>query len=230
MRDNLSQYIRTEYMKKLAYKYSSFDSEIITVEEALDLKKRFPDDWENRDFYDIIKLRPMFPVARKGRSSSFTFRNSQGGGHGKGSKGIAHELVQEYLCKRDSYTFKIYGKEIHLKIENAFDEWCLVDSTTSRRVYVDCCLELSSDCERSDSLGSRVGFEVTDTSKTGRRKKKSLERLGIFVFEIRIIPDWHISNDEKPTPRDIRQLRARIKGYLDSIQRVDILSQPSFIH
>ena len=216
-------------MKKIAHKYNNFDSDIITVEEALDLKKKFPDDWENRDFYDIIKLRPMFPVKRKGDSSSFTFRNSKGGGHGKGSKGIAHELVQEYLCKRDSYSFKIYGKEINLKIENAFDEWCVVDSETSRRVFVDCCLELSSDCEQFDSLGPRVGFEITDTHKTGNRKRRLLERQGIFVFEIITIPDWHIPNEARPTPRDINRLRARIKGYLDSLQIAEVLSRPSFI-
>ena len=217
-------------MKKLAHKFNSLESDIITVDDALSLKKRFPDEWESRYFYDIIKLRPMFPVDRKGDSSSFTFRNSQGGGHGKGSKGITHELVQEYLCKRDSYSFKAYGKEIHLKIENAFDEWHVFDpNDSSRKAYIDCCLELSEDCEWYAKLGPRVGFEITDTHKTGYRKRKLLNELGIFVFEIVTIKDWHIPNDSKPKKEDIYKLRARIKGYLNSVQRVEVLSQPSFI-
>jgi hypothetical protein len=120
-------------MKTLAHKFNSFESDIITVNDALSLKKMFPDEWESRDFYDIIKLRPMFPVDRKENSSSFTFRNSHGGGHGKGSKGITHELVQEYLCKRENYCFKIYGKEINLKIANSFDEWHVFDPTDKSR-------------------------------------------------------------------------------------------------
>jgi hypothetical protein len=217
-------------MKKLAHKYNSFESDIITVDDALFLKKKFPDDWETRDFYDIIKLRPMFPVDRKGNSSSFTFRNSQGGGHGKGSKGIAHELVQEYLCKREQYSFKVYGTEIDLKIANAFDEWHVFDpSNNVRKAYIDCCLELSPDCEWYEKLGPKVGFEITDTHKTGYRKRKLLEELGIFVFEIVTIRDWHISSDSKPRKEDIYKLRARIKGYLDSLQRVEVLSKPSYI-
>lgn len=172
----------------------------------------------------------MYPVERKNNSSSFTYKNSQGGGHSKGSKGITHELVQEYLCKLNKFSFKVYGKTIDLKIVNAFDEWHVFDpNDNNRKAYIDCCLELDPNSEWHNVLGPRIGFEVTDTHKTGYRKKKLLEELGIFVFEIVTIKDWHIPNDIKPKKEDIYKLRARIKGYLNSTQHANILSQPSFI-
>jgi len=86
-------------MKLLAHTEPNFGSPIVTVHRALALRKNRPEEWEGKPLYDIIRLRQMTPVNRGDKSSSFAFQGGSGGGHGMGSKGIAHELVQEYVCK-----------------------------------------------------------------------------------------------------------------------------------
>ncbi len=218
-------------MKLLAHKFNSFSSDIITVHDAIRYKKNNPDYWEGHDFYDIIKLRPMRPTDRGDESSSFSFINNQNKkGHKKGSKGIAHELVQEYLCKKQQYTFKIFNQKITLTIKNAFDEWYVYDpENTNRKAFIDCCFELDKSCQWYNILGPRVGFEVTDKHKTTNRKKKLLEDLGLFVFELETINDWHINNDANVTKEDIYLLRGRIKGYLKSVQHMKLLSAPNYV-
>jgi hypothetical protein len=214
-------------MKKLAYKFNNHNSDIITVNQALNLKRSNPDCWDEHDFYDIVKLRPMRPVNRKGDSSSFSFKGQTGSKHGKGSKGVAHELVQQYLCLRKDFSFKVYGKIIDLKVKNAFEEWHVFDpEKPSRKAFVDCCLELDPECKWYDFFGGKIGFEVTDTHETGNRKKKLFKDLDLFVFELTTIDEWHIKNDEKVTSEQLKTLRARIIGYLNSVQSMAVLSQP----
>jgi hypothetical protein len=97
-------------MKLLAHKSADFDSPFITVHEALRLRRYSAENWEGRHFYDLIKLRPMVPVDRGAKSSSFAFLGGGGGGHGMGYKGIAHELVQDYVCKLRTWRVRVYVK------------------------------------------------------------------------------------------------------------------------
>ncbi|ELP2673646.1 hypothetical protein R1U57_002452 [Vibrio parahaemolyticus] len=217
-------------MKKLAYKFNNHHSEIITVQHALNLKKKNPQYWGDNGFYDLIKLRKMYPVDRCGPSSSFSFQGQTGASHGKGSKGITHELVQQYLCLKEDFSFKIFGKQIDLKVKNAFEEWCVVDpNDPSKKVYIDCCLELDRTCAWYGFFGGKIGFEITDTSKTNRRKINLLNKLGLFVFELTTIPEWHIKNDDKVTAEELKILKARIRGYLNSVQSMSALSLPKRI-
>jgi len=50
-------------------------------------RRQYPEEWEGKHFYDLIKLRPMVPVDRGAKSSSFAYLGGSGDGHGKGSKG-----------------------------------------------------------------------------------------------------------------------------------------------
>ena len=145
-------------MKKLAYKFKNFQSDIINIDEALRLRKNNPGYWENKSFFDLVKLEEMFPVARKKGSSSFSFRNSGRVGHNNGSKGIAHELMQELICKSDSLRLRIYGKEIDLTLKNGFDEWLVRDEKRDKKVFVDCCLELDEKSNYFEEFGGKVGI------------------------------------------------------------------------
>jgi hypothetical protein len=43
-------------MKLLAHKSADFESPIVTVHEALRLRRQSPEEWEGRPFFDIIQL------------------------------------------------------------------------------------------------------------------------------------------------------------------------------
>lgn len=49
-----------------------------------------------------------------------------------GSKGIALELFQDYVCKLRTWRVRVYGKEFQLQIESASAEWPVHDLNGSR--------------------------------------------------------------------------------------------------
>ena len=100
-------------MKILAYTEPNGQGELITVYEALRRRENDPDNWEQKIYYDIIRSRPMVAVKRittEKDSSSFSFKGEAGGSHSRGSKGIAHELAQDFLCKQTQLNFSIFKK------------------------------------------------------------------------------------------------------------------------
>lgn len=216
-------------MKLLAHKSADFDSPIITVHEALRLRRNYPEAWEGRHFYDIIKLRPMVPVDRGTKSSSFAFLGGCGGSHGHGSKGIAHELVQDYICKLRTWRVRVYGKEFLLRIESASDEWPVHDLDTGLNYSVDCKLVLAPDSDLYGETFGLVGVEITATHKTRHRKAKALARIGLIVLELQMIPGWHVRNELEISSDELKILRARITGLLNKGTRLSCLSKPSYV-
>jgi hypothetical protein len=213
-------------MKRLAHAVPNFGSSIVTVHQALALRKNEPEEWEGKPFYDIISLRPMVPVNRGEKSSSFAFLGGGGNGHGQGSKGIAHEFVQEYVCKLRQWNVRVFGKEYNLTIDSSVDEWGVTDPLHGKNYYIDCLLNLAPDSDLYIESGGRIGIEVTDCHPTGYAKKKSLTRAGLIVFEIKTIDDWHIRNEMEITSDSLRSLRARINGFLNKGTRLSCLCKP----
>lgn len=216
-------------MKLLAHKTADFDSPIITIHEALRLKRKYPEEWEGRHFFDIIKLRPMVPVDRGAKSSSFAFLGGCGGGHGMGSKGIAHELVQDYVCKLRMWRIKVFGKDFLLRIESTSNEWPVHDLHTGLNYAVDCQLVLTPDSDLYCETFGVIGVEITATHKTSHRKKKALDRIGLIVLELQMIPDWHVPNEMEITSDELKVLRARISGLLNKGTWLSCLSKPSYV-
>jgi len=201
-------------VKRLAYVEEKFESEIVSVHEALKLKKKCPEKWEHAIFYDLIGLRPMKAVDRGYKSSSFSFLNGVGSGHGNGSKGIAHELVQEYICKLKFWKVRLYGKNFNIRIESAIDEYLIQNSQQGRKYYVDCFLKLYPSSDLYNESGGMIGIEVTDTHAVGLAKRKALWESGKVILELKMIEDWHVPNDKTLMPDDLHKLRARIRGFL----------------
>lgn len=216
-------------MKLLAHKSADFDSPIITVHEALRLRRNYPEEWEGRHFYDIIKLRPMVPVDRGAKSSSFAFLGGSGEGHGMGSMGIAHQLVQAYLCKLQTWRIKVFGKDFLLRIESASDEWNVPDILTGVKYSVDCQLVLAPDSDLYYETSGVIGVEITATHKTGNVKRKALARAGHVILELNMIPDWHVPNEVRITSDELKVLKARINGLLNKGTRLSCLSKPSYV-
>lgn len=204
-------------MKILAYTEPNSQGELITVYEALRRKKSDPDNWERKIYYDIIRSRPMVAVKRvtpEKDSSSFSFQGGAGGGHGRGSKGIAHELAQDFLCKQAQLKFSIFKKSFVADIEEANDEVQIVDPNNPNRIaFVDVMLNLTLDCPTREKFGPRIAIEITDTHKNSNRKEKLFKDLGISALEIRIPGDWHIPNLTTVTTRELDKLKRRIAGF-----------------
>lgn len=211
-------------MKKLAHIYKDFDSDIITINDAIRLRNKNPE--KHKFFYDLVALRYLIPVERKNGSSSFSFLTTpSNNGQGGGGKGISHELIQAILCRRPELRFRIFGKEIHLKIKSAIDEWLVRDPENSEKIiFVDCRLELDPKCEWFEKLGHQIGIEVTDTSKTGKAKIEILKRSGIFVLELKMLKDWHIPHADTPSSADIKSLQRRVEGYLSKTPSLTALT------
>lgn len=193
--------------------------DIITIAEALRMRETDPEHWEVRTFYDIIRSRPMIAVRRRSGerdSSSFSFKSGVGIGHGRGSKGIAHELAQEYLCRQKVFRFTAYNQEFEVGIDHAEDEVLIVDAKRpTRRAYVDVMLYLKSDCPTTvrEIFGDRIAVEIDDTHESTRRKKRLFRDLRISALSVRVPPDWHIPNDADVARGLIERVRFRISRF-----------------
>ncbi|BHH85823.1 hypothetical protein LA52FAK_41120 [Desulforhopalus sp. 52FAK] len=126
------------------------------------------------------------------------------------------------------FHFLVHGKEITIEIESASDEWKICDPVHSdKKVYVDCCFNLDPDYKYYGNIGSPIGIEVTDTSKTSRTKINILKRSGFFILEIEMLADWHIPNGTKVSSSDIDFLKRRINGYLSKRPTLKALTPPA---
>lgn len=204
-------------MKILAYTAPDCQGELITVYEALRRKQSDPDNWEGKILYDIFRSRPMFAVKRvegEKDSSSFSFQGGAGGRHGRGSKGIAHELTQDFLCRQIQFRFSLFKKSFVATVDNAEDEVHIVDpNNANRSAYVDVMLTLSQNCPMREKFGDRIAIEITDTHENTQRKVKLLKDLGIGALEVRIPADWHIPNQTTITTAELERLKKRIAGF-----------------
>lgn len=208
-------------MKLLAYTEPDFKGELITVYEALRRRRSDPERWDGRKYYDIVRSRPMTPTARKSKdkdSSSFTYQDkAAGGGHGRGSKGIAHELAQEFLCRQLQFKFSAFNKPFMASVVEAEDEVYVVDpEDDKRKIYVDVMLTLAPDCPMREYFGDRLAIEITDTHKNSNRKIKLLKDLEMGALEVRIPTDWHVKNQTTVTTWELARLKRRIIGFWQS--------------
>lgn len=214
-------------MKLLAYVDASFDSELLTIAEAIKRREQDPDRWEKHTYYDIIRLRPMTAVRRVRDgldSSSFSFIGGAGGGHGRGSKGIAHELAQDILCKQRELTISVYSRPFSLQIDHAEDEVLLIDPNNSkRRAYVDVMLHLVPGTPEIAIWGPTVAVEIMDTHDNTRKKLKLFRDLRQGSVNVEIIHDWHIPNGATVPSVELKRLRSRIAGFWNARIYADYL-------
>jgi len=207
-------------MKLLAYTEPNFQGELITVYEALRRKNKDPDVWENWTYYDIVRSKPMFPVRRVSNgtdSSSFAYKGSAGGGHGRGSKGIAHELAQEFLCRQKQFKFNLFGKVFVASVESSEDEAYVEDpKDATRKILVDVMMTLAPSCSCRSIFGDRLAIEITDTHLNTRRKEKLLRDLKIGSMEVKIPTGWHVKNQTSITVKQLDYLKRRIVGFWEA--------------
>lgn len=204
-------------MKTLALVFGNYNSPVVNIDEACRRKKQLAGKWEIWTYYDIVRLRPMTASCRQEKASSFSYiGNKIGTDHGRGSKGLAHELVQHYFCQLgNNWTFRIFGKEIELKIKTIEDEYHIVDPETGQNRFVDIMIHLDSSCKYFNHFNGKIGIEVTDTSETSYTKTKTFKRLKLNVLELKMYEDWHLENKVEYKKEVVYSLRARIMGLLN---------------
>jgi hypothetical protein len=217
-------------MKILAHISNNYNSDIYPINLACWLKKNKPEDWESRDYYDLAKLRPMRPSCRKDGGSSYSYKpGTNPPGHGRGSKGIAHELVQEYICRLEGsmWQFQVFDNNFNVNIQRVEDEYTITDpdDPENYRIIDNMCY-LHPDCAYYDYFGGKFGVEVTDTHKTNNKKIALFKKLNLFVFELQTISDWHIENQQRIKKEDVFKLKGRIKGFLAKSPKLWLLSSP----
>ncbi len=205
-------------MKILAYTQPNNQGELLTIHEALRRRVDDPDKWERKIYYDIIHSRPMTAVKRgtseKKDSSSFAYLGGSGGAHGRGSKGIAHELAQQFLCRQQTFRFSLFKHSFCAEIEQAIDEVQIRDpNDPTRTAYVDVMLHLKNGNEIRERFGDKIAIEITDTHNNTNRKQKLFRDLGIFALEVKIPKEWHITNLTTVTPQELEVLRRRIAAF-----------------
>jgi len=199
-------------MKILAYTDKN-KSELVTVHEALRRRQHLPDQWEGHTYYDIVKLREMTPADR-GKSSSFSFKSGAIVGHGTGSKGIAHELAQQFLCLQPKLSFNLFNKDFDVTIGLSEDEAHIADPNDQARFgYVDVMLHIDPNCPNYKLFSGRIAIEITDSHKSTFRKKKLYKDLGITAIEVVLPGDWHVRNDQQVTAMQLKHLEARVRGF-----------------
>jgi hypothetical protein len=219
-------------MKKFAYLYPDYESEIVTIEEAEKRRKYNPEMYEGRTYYDMVLLRPVVPrIFKDSHSSSFVFKSSvHNQGHKNGSKGIAHDLVQQFICQiKNEWTFKLFQKCYTIKVQFIDYEFYIYDEVLKQKRFIDCMIHLAEDCPYYEIFDGKIGVEVTDTSKTKYLKISTLKRLKLNVLELKTIPDWHIDNKSQIEVKEVMFLRSRIKGFLEKEPRLQSLHLNRFL-
>ncbi len=204
-------------MKILAYTEPNAQGELLTIHEALRRRIHDPDRWEGKIYYDIIRSRPMVAVKRgthEKDSSSFSFQGGLGSGHGRGSKGIVHELAQDFLCRQETFRFSLFKHSFVAEIEQAIDEVQIRDSNDpARTAYVDVMLYLRQESDVREKFGDRIAIEITDTHNNTKRKEKLFRDLGISALEVKIPSDWHVPNLTTVTSQEVQTLKRRIAAF-----------------
>lgn len=216
-------------MKLLAHMYPDHSSPIITVHEALRLQRQYPKVWKKRCFYDLTLLRYLMPIDR-GAASTFAYpTDSCMAGYGKNSKGIAHELVLNYICNYETWPVILNGKEYVLKIRAAIDEYFITDFQTRKQCLVDCHMFLSTKSELYKETAGRLGIEVTHPIWWMKFfKKRALEKFDLTVFELKMLPEWHVADPVNFTTEEIEQLQGKITDYLNSGTKLTCLYKPGY--
>lgn len=215
-------------MKLLAHMYDDYSSPIITVHEALRLQRQYPEEWKGRYFYDLILLRYLVPIDRGAAS---TFDNPKGcWGYGKNSKGIAHELVLQFICRLRTWPVKVCGKEFLLNISSAIDEWHVHDPFTGKSCSVDCHMFLTPGSGLYNETTGRIGIEVTNSNWwTKFFKRKALEKFDLAVLELKMIPEWHVAEPVNITTEELKQLQERIFDFLSREAKLGCLFKPAYV-
>lgn len=214
-------------MRLLAHLYPDHSSPIITVHEALRLQRQYPEEWGRRYFYDLILLRYLLPIDRGAAS---TFAHPKGFmEYGQNSKGIAHELVLNYICNNETLPVKLNGKEYLLKIHAAIDEYLITDIQTRKTCLVDCHLFLKTRSELYEETAGRLGIEVTHPIWWMKFfKKRTLEKFDLTVFELKMLPEWHVADPVNFTIEEIEQLQGKISDYQNSGAKLTCLHKPGY--
>ena len=215
-------------MRLLAHLYPDHSSPIITVHEALRLQRQYPEEWGRRYFYDLTVLRYLLPIDR-GAASTFAYPKNCWVGYGLHSKGIAHELVLNYICNNETWPVKLNGKKYLLKIHAAIDEYFITDFQTGKTCLVDCHMFLKTWSELYKETGGRIGIEVTHPIWWMKFfKKRKLEKFGQTVFELKMLPEWHVADPVNFTIEEIEQLQGKISDYLNSGAKLTCLYKPGY--
>lgn len=216
-------------MRLLAHLYPDHSSPIITVHEALRLQRNYPEEWGGRYFYDLTVLRYLLPIDR-GAASTFAYPKDCWVGYGLHSKGIAHELVLNYICNNEIWPVELNGKEYLLKIHAAIDEFFLTDAFTGKTCVVDCHMFLNTWSELYKETTGRIGIEVTHPIWWMKFfKKRALEKFDLTVFELKMLPEWHVADPVNFTTVEIGQLQGKITNYLNRGAKLTCLCKPEFV-
>lgn len=215
-------------MRLLAHMYPDHSSPIITVHEALRLQRQYPEEWGRRYFYDLILLRYMLPIDR-GAASTFTHPKGYME-YGKNSKGIAHELVLKYICNQETWPVKVCGKEHLLKISAAIDEYFVIDFQTRKTCLVDCHMFLTPKSGLYNETAGRIGIEVTHPIWwTKFFKRRALEKFDLTVFELKMLPKWHVADPVNITIEELKGLQERIFDFLSREAKLTCLCNPAYM-
>lgn len=213
-------------MRLLAHLYPDHSSPIITVHEALRLQRQYPEEWGMQCFYDLIKLRYLLPIDR-GTASTFAYPKGWMDEYGKNSKGIAHELVLKFICRQEAWPVKVCGKEYLLEKSSAIDEFFITDFQTRKTCLVDCHMFLSTKSEFYKETAGRLGIEVTHPIWWMKFfKKRTLEKFDLTVFELKMLPEWHVADPVNFTTEEIEQLQGKISDYLSRGTKLTCLCKP----
>ena len=216
-------------MRLLAHLHPDHSSPIITVHEALRLQRQNPEEWGRRYFYDLILLRYLLPVDR-GVASTFASPKGCLERRGKNSKGIAHELVLKYICNQESWPVKLCGKEYLLEISSAIDEYFVYEFHTRNSCFVDCKIFLNPKSGLYKETTGRIGIEITNPIWwTKFFKRRAQEKFDLAVFELKMLPEWHVAHPVNITIEELKELQERIFDFLSREAKLTWLCKPAYV-
>ncbi len=218
-------------MKTVALLGPSTDAEPISIDEALYLREIKPVEFEQLVFYSPTNFLQVTPVYRKYRKSSFSYLPGSGRGHGMGSKGVGHELVQAELCNAKqleieivhSFPYQPRSSTRHtLLIDSADDEVefkCPI--VPGRNYFTDVVLYLNPASDLYEECSGIFRIEVVATKGTHAAKRQAMQELGYFCVDFKLWKGWHVPKNENPSAGKIKWLRKAIRGaFRKSVLRV----------
>ncbi|MBN1451025.1 MAG: hypothetical protein JW963_08425 [Anaerolineales bacterium] len=211
-------------MKTVALLAPSTDAEPISIDEALYLREIKPVEYEQLVFYSPTNFLQMKPVYRKYRKSSFSYLPGSGRGHGNGSKGVGHELVQAELCNAKQLEIEIVHS-IPYQLRSSTRYTLLIDSADDevefkcpivpgRNYFTDVVLYLNPASELYEECNGIFRIEVIDTKGTHAAKRQAMREFGHFCVDFKLWKGWHVPKSENPSAGKIKWLRNSIRGAL----------------
>lgn len=208
-------------MKYLARLENNLNSEIVSIFDVKNgLNSKFPQIWENREYYSLWYLTPMKAVVNtKAKASHFAFKNGGGGNENSGTgESIEHQISKKIIYDKKSLKLKIGKIQDTLMFSEIFIEKSFENGLFITDIYA----KIEKNNKFELPVDSFLIIEIHKTNKVTKTKQQFFRDNNYAAIEIDLYKEIKFDND-------LDKLHRQLSGYFDKERYARTLHDPNYI-